>query len=161
MLRTQTILALLLAALVPACSVTLREPVVQPLDPSRIYATDLEPVCDALEATLAGLGLTIANTVAERTACLSETEHLRLSDTGDAINHLDEVAYVGNQNFFSHGRYLLAVSARPGPQGVSVRVTSRIEGYDAGYRLLRSTGLIEQTFFDRLSEQLATEPIGD
>ena len=153
-----TILLCLLPAL-GACSVTLRPPEVQPPRPSRVLPRDLQPLCAALAPALGRLGLEVSKSTPGRISCMFETKQHRLADRGEPINHLHEVAYVGAQKRFDHGRYLLTVTARPGEKGTTVRVVARIEGYDDGNRLLPSTGLIEKTFFAHLTEATGVDPI--
>ena len=157
--RPYALTALLIVAL-PACSITLREPEVQPLNPLRTYADRPANVCEAVANVITALPMSITADNRQDDSCLIETDYRRINDTGEELDRLRDVAYVGNQNFFSHGRFLLTVAIRStGETTVRVRITSRIEGYDAGYQHLRSTGQIENAVFDRLSEELGSDPL--
>ncbi|HJO03350.1 MAG TPA: hypothetical protein QGG47_05210 [Acidobacteriota bacterium] len=101
------------------------------------------------------LRLQVSTSTREPAVCLVETDPKRLSESGSDENHLDRIAYVGDGNFFGHGRFRITAAVRPTSDGnARLRLTTRVEGFDAGYRNLRSTGLIERAAFDRLEEIL-------
>ena len=150
-------LPLLLAALVlPACNVTWRQPEIKPLNPVRQFAVDAGSLCDGLLGTLAGLEMEIASVTREENACLVESEFRRLDESKASYEKLDRVAYATNPAFFSHGRYLITGSVREASTGSRLRLTIRIEGFDAGYKLLRSTGVIEEMLFERIGTAVGT-----
>jgi len=143
------------------CEVTWREPEVAPLNPVIVFPADLVTTCVRLREAMQSFGSVLEDDVVEGSACLFESGYIDLTNAGDSVNHLDEVAYLGNQGL-SRGRYLITASARPTTEGDSrLRLTTRIEGYDGAYRLLRSRGLIEWTFVQRMSDLLQVEPIAE
>lgn len=145
-----------------ACAVTLREPEIKPLNPVRQYPVAVPRTCDGVLAAMAALGLVVAAITRDETTCLVQTDRLRLSEAGDDINHLGKIAYVTAGESFAHGRYSVTVNAAPAAAGLTrVRLTTRIEGYDSGYRLLRSRGIVEQAIFDHLQATLGVEPVSD
>lgn len=160
MRRRAAIAALAAAFLVsPACSVTWRQPEIKPLDPTRQYRVTPAAACAAATAALAALELVVDERTDEDDSCLLQTEHRRLPETGGPVNSLRSVALVAATDDFTHGRYLVTASVRPVAGDLTrVRLTTRIEGYDAGYRLLRSRGLIEDALFERLQAQLGVAP---
>jgi len=152
---------LLLALAMPlACQVTWREPEVHQPNPVVIFPSELARTCSQLRDTIRLLGTALEENTVERDACLFESAHIQLTGSGDPINHLDEVAYLGNQNAFSRGRYVITASVRPTAQGnTRVHLALRIEGFDGDYRVLRSRGLIERTVIERLTDLLGVDPI--
>ncbi len=152
---------LLVAVTTPlGCQVTWREPEVQQPDPVVIFPAELARTCAQLRVTVRLLGSALDKDTLEADACLLESAHIELTDTGDPIDHLDEVAYVGNPNPFSSARYKITATVRPTTQGnVRVHLATRIEGFDGDYRVLRSRGLIERTVVERLAELLGVKPI--
>jgi len=161
--RRRSTLAALLGSLTLqlACQVTWREPEVKPLNPVAIFPAVLERTCTQLADALQLLGGTLDTETIVQESCLFETAAITLTNTGDPVNRLDEVAYLGNQNSFSRGRYYVTASARPTTVegNTRVRLTTRIEGYDGDFRLLRSRGLIERTIIEQLGELLGVRPI--
>lgn len=147
----------LLAATLNACSVTVKQPQIVPVNPVRTYSVGVEEVCDAALRVLAEMTLPVASETPEATGCSIATEYKDISNRGDRLDHLREVAIIGNQGSFSHGRFLLTVTVKEtSPSSTSVRVSSRIEGYEASYQMLRTSGLIEATVFTKLDADLAT-----
>ena len=131
-----------------------------PLNPVRVFAAAPNAVCDAVLEVLSIMELELASDTRQDNACLIESDVRRLSESGPPVNHLRDVAYVGNQNFFSHGRFAFTVAVGQNSAGnTRVRITTRVEGYDAGYQNLRSTGLLESTAFDHLTAELGESPI--
>ena len=160
---TRAFLALPLLLLLPACQITLREPVIEPLNTNRFYDAELEATCDAVDETVRAYGLVIEDTQREGTACLIDTEFKVFSDVGDdPINRLDRVAFVGVGGFIG-GRYAVTVTTRNVRNGgTRVRVSTRIEGYvneEFGYQVLRSNGLIEGRMFSDIGERLGAPPM--
>lgn len=136
---------------------TWRQPEIQPLQPVRYAAATVADVCAAMRDVLGSLDLELLEDTGEDAACVLETDYKRLTETGGNIERLDDVAYLGNQGFFAHGRYLVTATMRATSEGSRIRVTVRIEGYDGGYRQLRSRGLIERAVFERLADNLGIE----
>lgn len=155
-----TALLLLVLASPLACQVTWRQPEVHQLNPVVVFPSEFTRTCKQLRDTIRLLGTALEEDTVERDACLFESAHIELTGVGDPINHLDEVAYLGNQNSFSRGHYVITATVRPTAQGnTRVHLTTRIEGFDGDYRVLRSRGLIERTVINRLSKLLGVEPI--
>lgn len=147
----------LLVATLHACSVTVKQPQIVPVNPVRTYSIGVEGVCDAALRVLADMKLAVASETPEATGCSIATEYKDISNRGDRLDHLREVAIIGNQGSFSHGRFLLTVTVKEtSPSSTSVRVNSRIEGYEASYQVLRTSGLIEATVFTKLDADLET-----
>ncbi len=154
--------ALLVALLATqlACQVTWREPEVQPLNPVVVFPSELATTCAQVRHTIRQLGTALGKDTVEGDACLFESAHIPLTHNGDPAERLDEVAYLGNQNSFSRGRYIVTASVRPTAIGnTRVHLTTRIEGFDGDYRVLRSRGLIERTIVERLTDLLGVGPI--
>ncbi len=162
--RCWSVLLLLVAlAALPACTITWREPTIQPLNTSRFYAAELNPTCDAAQQAAATLGVPIQEVQQQERACLISTDFKVLPDTGEnPLDHLKEVAWVGVGGFIG-GRYSLTITARTVRDGgTRVRITTRIEGYvneEFGYQVLRSKGLIESHLFDAIGQRLGTPPV--
>ena len=144
------LLLLFVTLALPGCRVTWRQPEIKPLNPVRQFAVAAGSLCDGLLGTLDGLDMEIASVAREEDACLVETEFRRLGESDESYEKLDRVAYAANAAFFSHGRFLVTGSVRETAAGSRLRLTTRIEGFDAGYKLLRSTGVIEEMLFDRV-----------
>lgn len=161
--RRLLIATLAALAMVPAgCSVTWREPEIQPLNPVRQYPAPVPQVCDGVLAAIAALDLAVDEITRDDAHCLVQTVLQRLSERGDDVNHLDKVAYVTPGDAFAHGRYTVTASVGQARDDLArVRLTTRIEGYDAGYRLLRSRGILEQAFFDHLRESIGVDSVSD
>ena len=154
------ILVAVVVLLLPACQVTLREPEVQPVNPVVILPTELQPTCNQVRSAIGFLGGSLEEEIVERDACLFESAYLTLESSGRGITRLDDVAYVGTASVFSRGRYKLTVSARPTTDGnTRLRLTTRIEGFDGDYRVLRSRGLIERTIVERITTVMDVEPV--
>jgi hypothetical protein len=146
-----------------ACQITLREPVIEPLNTNRFFDAALEPTCDAAEQVVEALGLAIEDVQREGNACLLDTKFKVFSDEGDnPLDHLAKVAMVGAGGFIG-GRYTLTVTTRDVRNGgTRVRVSSRIEGYvneEFGYQVLRSNGTIEAGVFDAIGSRLGAAPV--
>lgn len=155
--------ALLFALALPACQITWREPVLQPLNSNRYYDTNLETTCDAAQKVVMNLGLTVKESQAQERACLLETDFKVLSDSGDdPTEHLDRIAFVGVGPFIG-GRYALTVTTRDvRDSGTRVKVTTRVEGYisqEFGYQVLRSRGIIEDRVFAAIGESVGVAPV--
>jgi len=153
---------LLLALALPACQITWREPVLQPLNSNRYYDTGLETTCAAAQQVVLQLGLTVKESQEQDRACLLETEFKVLSDTGDdPTEHLNRIAFVGVGPFIG-GRYALTVTTRNvRDSGTRVKVTTRVEGYiseEYGYQVLRSRGIIEDRVFAAIGESVGAAP---
>jgi len=160
--RTHLAKALLLVALATAlaCQVTWREPRVEQPNPVVIFPSELARTCAQLRDAIRLLGAVLEQDSVERDACLLESAHIQLTDSGDPVNRLGEVAYLGDQNPFSRGRYIITASVRPTALGnTRVHLATRIEGFDGDYRVLRSRGLIERTVIERLTGLLGVGPI--
>lgn len=151
-------MAIAASLLLTACSVTWRQPEIRPLNPVRQYPATAPALCDALLDALGRLGLQTETVTRESDACLVETDYRRLAGGEAPHEQLREVSYTTGGEFFSHGRFLVTASVRELPEGARVRLTTRIEGFDAGYRVLRSTGVIEEVLFDAIHEILGVEP---
>lgn len=146
-----------LLAAVPACTITWREPTIEPLDNDRVYAAGLESACAAAERVVRDFGLEVQETREQGGACLVESDFRVLPDIGDdPVDHLDEVAYVGVGGFIG-GRYAVTVTARSREDNTRIKVVTRIEGYvneEFGYQVLRSRGVIEREMFAALADHL-------
>ena len=146
-----------------ACQITLREPVIEPLNTNRFYDAELDRTCDAVEQVVQALGMTLEDVQREENACLLDTEFKVFSDTGDdPLDHLARVAMVGAGGFIG-GRYTVTVTTRDVRNGgTRVRVSTRIEGYvneEFGYQVLRSNGVIEGRVFEQVGTQLGSAPV--
>jgi len=162
MRRTWRVLATLTILALPACTITWREPTLQPLNANRFYASAVNTTCHAAEQVIKDFGLTIKSAQYEERACLIETDFKVLSDTGDEpANHLKKVAWTGVGGFIG-GRYTVTATGRSVRDGgTRVRVTTRIEGYineEFGYQVLRSRGVIEDALFASLGEAVGEPP---
>lgn len=157
------ILAAALLAATSACTITWREPRLEPLNTNRFYAAALPDACSAAERVVTGFGLQPSEVRTEDRGCLLETDWKVLPDTGeDPINHLRRVAIIG-PNPFIGGRYTVTITGRSSrDEGTRVKVTTRVEGYiseEIGYQVLRSSGLIEDRMFTAIGEELGTPPV--
>jgi len=142
-----------------ACSVTWREPEIQPLLQTRVLPGSVDRICAAVTPVLADLGLLIDQEESSETACLVVTNFHRLAERGPRVERLREVAYLGPQDVFQHARYRLTVTVQEAADHqAQVRIASRIEGYDGSYRQLRSTGLIEGQAFAFLQQRVGVDP---
>lgn len=156
-------LAALTILTLPACTVTWREPVLQPLNASRFYDDEITATCDAVEAVATRMGLTIKDTTRQERACLVETDFRVFSDAGDdPTEHLKRVAWTGVGRFIG-GRYTTTITSRDVRDGgTRVRISTRIEGYiseEFGYQVLRSRGIIEDAMFAAIGVSLGTGPV--
>jgi hypothetical protein len=160
--RKPTVSCLLAAtclALLPGCRVTFRQPEIRPLNPTRQYSVPAAALCDAVTRALTGLELDVTEVSREEGACLLETAYRRLGESGERHESLRDVAYVTGADYFGHGRFLVTATVRTATSATRIRLTTRIEGFDAGYRSLRSSGVIEQELFDRIALEAGAEPI--
>lgn len=155
--------AALLVAL-PACTITFRQKPIEPLDPDRNFEAPLDRTWEATREVIAGFGPEIETAEFEDDAGLIVTEFAVFPDAGPDYAQLDSAAYA--QGFpFIGGRYTLTVTVREvrGEQ-TKVRIVPRIEGYlgeEYGYQTLRSTGLLEEELFGRISTELGVPPISE
>ena len=130
--------ALLVLLALPACQITWREPVLQPLNSNRYYDSGLETTCAAALQVVTRLGLSVKESQEEERACLLETDFKVLSDFGDdPTEYLDKVAFVGVGPFIG-GRYTLTVTTRDvRNSGTRVKVTTRVEDTSARSSAIR------------------------
>lgn len=160
--RTPSVALAVLLLVMPGCSITWREPQLEPLNTNRFYDADLEATCDAAQSVVEGLGLEVDDSQREERACLIATDYKVLADAGeDPLEHLGDVALIGPGPFIG-GRYTVTVTGRGSRDGgTRLKVVTRIEGYinqEFGYQVLRSTGLIEERVFERVGSRLGAEP---
>ena len=151
----------------PACSVTFRRKPIEPLDNDRNYEVAIEQCWETSKQVVTDFvsGIEDQTYAPGNQAGMIVTEFAILSDTGDDdYNHLKRVAYARGASFIG-GRYQLTVTTRLIRGGrCKVRIVARIEGYmgeEFGYQTLRSTGVIEEEIFGRISTALGTEPVAE
>lgn len=151
----------------PACTVTFRRKPIEPIDNDRNFAVEM-PDCwgtsRQIVADFAG-GVDQEDFDIQNNTGLMVTRYAVFADTGNEDwRHLRRVSYSQGAPFIG-GRYQLTLTTRVIRGGAcKVRVVARIEGYmgeEYGYQALRSTGLLEQELFDRISTQLGVEPSGE
>ena len=154
------LLSLLTALLsLTACQVTWREPQIQPLNQGLVLPATLGSVCNQIRDGIGWMGGVVLDETVEPDACLFESSQIPLGSTGTAVQQLDEVAYVP-QGSMRGGRYQITASARPTSTGdTRMRISTRIEGLDGNYQVLRSRGLIERTLIERITDVLGVEPV--
>jgi hypothetical protein len=151
----------------PACTVTFRRKPIEPIDSDRNFAVTPQDCWGTSRQVVADF----ANGVDSETfdtanaTGLLVTRYAVFADSGDEDwRHLRRVSYSQGAPFIG-GRYQLTLTTRQIRDGAcKVRVVARIEGYmgeEYGYQALRSTGVIEQEIFDRISTQLGVEPSGE
>ena len=163
--RTRVVAALMLLAL-PACTVTFRQKPIEPLDTDRNYDTTIQAAWSGIKQVIEEWPYQISEESfdADNNAGMIITDYWVLPDLGEDVDRLKEVAYAQGAPFIG-GRYTLTATVREIRGGnAKVKIVARIEGYmgeEYGYQVLRSTGLIEETLFDRLSETLGTTPVED
>jgi hypothetical protein len=150
----------------PACTVTFRRKPIEPIDNDRNYAVDVVACWDSSQQAIADFvdGIESASFDPSNSTGLLVTDYAVFADTGDADwRHLKRVAYSQGAPFIG-GRYQLTLTTRTIRGGAcKVRVVARIEGYigeEYGYQALRSTGVLEQEIFNRISAALGLEPSG-
>jgi hypothetical protein len=144
---------------IAGCQVTWREPQIQPLNQGLVLPASLGSVCNQVRDGIGWMGGVVIDETVEPDACLFESSQIPLGTTGAPVQQLEEVAYVP-QGSMRGGRYQITASARPTPTGdTRMRISTRIEGLDGNYQLLRSRGLIERTLIDRITDVLGVEPI--
>lgn len=159
--------AVLLLVALPACTVTFRRKPIEPIDNDRNYAVPVDPCWEASRQVVSdfGSGVEDENFDADAGTGLLVTRYAVFSDTGDEDwNHLKRVAYAQGAPFIG-GRYQLTLTTRLIRGGnCKVRVVARIEGYmgeEYGYQALRSTGVLEEEIFSRISTAVGAEPVSD
>jgi hypothetical protein len=163
---TRVIAVVLLAAL-PACTVTFRRKPIEPIDNDRNFAVAIDQCWQEsrrIVSDFAG-GIEDEQYDNENNTGLLVTDYAVFSDTGDDDwNHVKRVSYSQGAPFIG-GRFQLTLTTRTIRDGAcKVRVVARIEGYmgeEYGYQALRSTGLLEQELFNRIALALGVEPTGD
>jgi hypothetical protein len=151
----------------PACTVTFRRKPIEPIDNDRNYTVGLQACWESsrqIVGDFAG-GVEEENFDTESETGLLVSRYAVFADTGDDDwRHLRRVSYSQGAPFIG-GRYQLTLTTREIRGGAcKVRVVARIEGYmgeEYGYQALRSTGVLEQEIFDRISTQLGVEPSGN
>lgn len=163
--RTRVVAALMLLAL-PACSVTFRQKPIEPLDTDRNYDTTIQAAWSGVKQVIEEWPYRISDESfdADNNAGMIVTDYWVLPDLGEDHHQLKKVAYAQGAPFIG-GRYTLTATVREIRGGhAKVKVVARIEGYmgeEYGYQVLRSTGLIEETIFNRLNETLGAVPVED
>jgi hypothetical protein len=165
--RIPTRLAAIVVLLaLPACTVTFRRKPIEPIDNDRNYTIDLLTCWDTSKQAVADFadGVEDESFDPNNNTGLLVTDYAVFSDTGNEDwKHLKRVAYSQGAPFIG-GRYQLTLTTRTIRGGAcKVRVVARIEGYmgeEYGYQALRSTGVLEQEIFDRISAALGAEPTG-
>lgn len=162
----RVIAVVLLLAALPACTVTFRRKPIVPIDNDRNFDVDVQSCWDTSTKVVADFtsGVDEQEFDPQNNTGLMVTKYAVFSDSGDNDwQHLKRVAYAQGAPFIG-GRYQLTLTTRTIRGGAcKVRVVARIEGYmgeEYGYQALRSTGLLEQEIFDRISAALGTEPVG-
>ena len=165
--RIPTRLAAIVVLLaLPACTVTFRRKPIEPIDNDRNYTVDLLACWDSSKQAVADFvdGVEDQTFDPNNNTGLLVTDYAVFADTGNEDwKHLKRVAYSQGAPFIG-GRYQLTLTTRTIRGGAcKVRVVARIEGYmgeEYGYQALRSTGVLEQEIFDRISAALGAEPTG-
>ena len=162
----RVIAVVLLLAALPACTVTFRRKPIVPIDNDRNFDVDVQSCWDTSTKVVADFTSDVDEQefAPQNNTGLMVTKYAVFSDSGDNDwQHLKRVAYAQGAPFIG-GRYQLTLTTRTIRGGAcKVRVVARIEGYmgeEYGYQALRSTGLLEQEIFDRISAALGTEPGG-
>ena len=150
-----------------ACTVTFRRKPIEPIDNDRNFTVEMQDCWGASRQVVADFanGVEEQTFDAENKTGLLVTRYAVFADTGDDDwQHLRRVSYSQGAPFIG-GRYQLTLTTREIRGGAcKVRVVARIEGYmgeEYGYQALRSTGVLEQEIFDRISVDLGVEPSGD
>ena len=159
--------AVVLLLALPACTVTFRRKPIEPIDNDRNFEVGVETCWQTSRQVVVDFTSGVEDEQYDTTnqTGLLVTDYAVFSDTGDEdFNHLRRVAYSQGAPFIG-GRYQLTLTTREIRGGsCKVRVVARIEGYmgeEYGYQALRSTGILEQELFDRISGALGVAPIGD
>lgn len=154
--------AVLLLAL-PACTITFRERPLEPVDDDRNFDAPVQETWEVVQEVVHGFVDEIQRVEFEDDAGIIVTEFAVLPDVGPPHQQLDEVALAQGYPFIG-GRYSLTVTVRQVQGGQSkVRVVPRLEGYlgeEYGYQTLRTTGVLEQELFNRISGRLG-QPISE
>ncbi len=161
-IRVIAVVVLLVA--LPACTVTFRRKPIVPIDNDRNFDVGVQTCWDTSRKVVTDFSSGVDDQVFQNNAGLLVTKYAVFSDSGnDDWRHLKRVAYSQGAPFIG-GRYQLTLTTRTIRGGAcKVRVVARIEGYmgeEYGYQALRSTGLLEQEIFDRISAALGAEPVG-
>ncbi len=159
--------AVVCLSFLPACTVTFRRKPIEPIDNDRNYEVALPSCWDTSRNVVADFanGVEKEDFDSENNTGLLVSRYSVFADTGDEDwRHLRRVSYSQGAPFIG-GRYQLTLTTREIRGGAcKVRVVARIEGYmgeEYGYQALRSTGVLEQEIFDRISGQLGVEPVGN
>lgn len=159
--------AIVLLLALPACTVTFRRKPIEPIDNDRNYAADLQACWETSRRVVSDFASGVEDETfdAGNQAGMLVTDYAVFSDTGDDDwNHLRRVSYSQGAPFIG-GRHQLTLTTRLiRGDACKVRVVARIEGYlgeEYGYQALRSTGLLEEEIFSRISAALGSEPIGN
>lgn len=155
--------ALVLLLALPACTITFRQKPLAPVDDDRNFDAPLTRTWEVVQDVVGGFVDDVERVEFQDDAGIIVTEFAVLPDTGPPYQHLDEVALAQGYPFIG-GRYSLTVTVREVQGGQSkVRVVPRLEGYlgqEYGYQALRTTGVLEQELFNRISDQLG-EPASE
>lgn len=158
--------AIVVLLALPACTVTFRRKPIEPIDNDRNYEVAVAACWDSSRQTVTDFvdGIEDETFDPNNQTGLLVTEYAVFADTGAGDwRHLKRVAYSQGAPFIG-GRYQLTLTVRTIRGGAcKVRVVARIEGYmgeEYGYQALRSTGVLEQEIFDRISAALGSEPTG-
>jgi len=161
---TRLIAVVLLAAL-PACTVTFRRKPIEPIDNDRNFAVAVDECWQhsrRIVSEFAG-GIEDEQYDTENNTGLMVTDYAVFSDTGeDDWNHVKRVSYSQGAPFIG-GRFQLTLTTRPVRDGsCKVRIVARIEGYmgeEYGYQALRSTGILEEELFGRIATAMGVEAV--
>lgn len=156
--------AVALLLTLPACTITFRKKPLEPVDDDRSFDAPVTRTWEVVQDVVTDFVDEIERTEFEDDAGIIVTEFAVLPDTGPRYQHLDEVALAQGYPFIG-GRYSLTVTVRQVQGGQSkVRVVPRLEGYlgqEYGYQALRTTGVLEQELFNRISQRLGVEPVSE
>ena len=162
----RAVAVVLLLVVLPACTVTFRRKPIEPIDNDRNYEVAGLACWDTSRQAVANFatGIEQEDFDAQNNTGLLVSDYGVFPDSGvEDWKHLKKVAYSQGAPFIG-GRYQLTLTTRPVRGGAcKVRVVARIEGYmgeDFGYQALRSTGILEQEIFDRISTALGAQPVG-
>ena len=162
----RVVTAVVLVVALPACTVTFRRKPIVPIDNDRNYNVSVQTCWDTSKKVVTDFtsGVEEEDFDPQNNAGLLVTRYAVFSDSGENDwQYLREVSYSQGAPFIG-GRYQLTLTTRTVRGGAcKVRVVARIEGYmgeEYGYQALRSTGLLEQEIFNRISADLGTEPVG-
>lgn len=156
--------AIVLLLVLPACTITFRKKPLEPVDDDRSFDAPVARTWEVVQQVVTDFVKGVERVEFEDDAGIIVTEFAVLPDTGPDYQRLDEVALAQGYPFIG-GRYSLTVTVRQVQGGQSkVRVVPRLEGYlgeEYGYQALRTTGVLEQELFNRISNQLGVAPISE